>query len=326
MKALALISGGLDSALAAYLIKSQGIKVQGISFDTKFTSPRVAELAKSLGIPIRVVDISRSFLNVLKFPRHGFGKNINPCIDCHIFMLKKCRSLLKKEKASFVITGEVLGQRPMSQRKDALRLVEKQCGLEGILLRPLSAQLLPETAVEAKGWVDRQKLLDIQGKGRKRQLSLAKKINLKGFSAPAGGCLLTDPCFSRRLKDLMQNDKNFTTNDIGTLKTGRHFRLNKNTKLIMGRSYEENLKLKKLKKSHDVFFTPTGNNRGPDAILRSKRFDAGIVELAKSLIVYYYKNEGRDIFSMIVYKQGKKEICSVAGKAEKNLIEKLIIK
>jgi len=243
LKAIALISGGLDSALAAKIIRLQGIDVIGIAFITPFVHPRVGKLAGNIGIEINLIDISLEYLGLIKNPCFGFGKNLNPCIDCHIFMLKKAKEFMLEYKANFVITGEVLGQRPMSQNRVALRKIEKESGLEGLLIRPLSAKHLAWTIAEQKGWVDRDRLFDFSGRSRKPQLELAKQLDLEGFGQPAGGCLLTDPGFSRRLKDLLTYQQEFNLNDIELLKLGRHFRLSSQAKLILGRNQQENQRL-----------------------------------------------------------------------------------
>ena len=183
-------------------------------------------------------------------------KNLNPCIDCKIWMLKEARREMEKEGASFVFTGEVVGQRPKSQLKNTLRLIEKQSGLEGYLLRPLSAKLLPPTIPEEKGWVKREELLDLQGRGRKRQLELAEKWGIKHFSPPAGGCLLTDPNFSRRLKDLWESEEAYNFESVELLKVGRHFRLRPSFKLVGGRNQIENEKLKECVREDDILFFP----------------------------------------------------------------------
>ncbi len=240
MKAVALISGGLDSVLAAKIIGLQGVEVIGIAFTTPFTHPEVENLAQDMGIEIRAVDISMEYLDLIRNPCFGFGRNLNPCIDCHIFMLKKAREFMLTKKADFIVTGEVLGQRPMSQRSCALTRIEKEAGIQGLLLRPLSAQLLAESIPEQKGWVQRSGFFGLSGRSRKPQLEMARRFGIEGFRQPAGGCLLTDPGFSRRLKDLLTYQREFDLDDIRLLKFGRHFRLSKQAKLVLGRNQEEN--------------------------------------------------------------------------------------
>ena len=204
MKALCVFSGGLDSMLAAELIRGQGIEVLALFFETPFFESRKArKSAESLKLPIEVVDISERHLAMVKNPKHGYGSHMNPCIDCHALMFRVAGEMLAEKKAFFVVSGEVLGQRPMSQNKQALATVASESGLHGLLLRPLSAKCLPETIPEEKGWVKREDLMDFQGRTRKPQIDLAAKRNITDYPSPAGGCLLTEKVFSRRLKDLL---------------------------------------------------------------------------------------------------------------------------
>ncbi len=286
MKAVALMSGGLDSALAAKIIRLQGIDVVGLAFITSFTHPRVEKLAQSIGIEIKAIDISSEYLDVIKNPRFGFGDTMNPCIDCHIFMLKKAKGFMVEYKSDFIITGEVLGQRPMSQNKSALRKIEKESDLEGLLLRPLSAKLLAATVPEQEGWVDRSKLFDFSGKSRKPQMELAKQLGLEGFGQPAGGCLLTDPGFSRRLKDLLNHQPEFNLEDIRLLKIGRHFRLSDRTKLILGRNHKENQRLITLAQSGCILLEPV-EVPGPAGILKAGESSRELLELSACILARY---------------------------------------
>ena len=218
IKALALISGGLDPILAALLIKKQGIRVHGLVFKSCFFS--VFSVKK---IHLITKDISQKHLKIVKNPPHGYGKRANPCIDCHLLMFKEAKKIMLEKSYNFIISGEVLGQRPFSQNKNSLALIEKKAGLKGLILRPLSAKLLPITIPEQKGWVKREKLLDISGRSRKTQLKLAKKFKIKNYSAPGTSCILTDPQFSKRLFKLLKINPKCTINDINLLKLGRHF-------------------------------------------------------------------------------------------------------
>ncbi len=265
VKAIGLISGGLDSMLAAKLLQQQGIEVIGLAFKSPFFSvSRAKEAAERLKIPLKVLDITEELIKVVRDPKHGRGSQMNPCIDCHILMLKKAAEVMKKEGAHFVFTGEVLGQRPFSQTKAALKLIEREAGLEGLLLRPLSAKLLPKTIPEEKGYVKREGLLAIQGRGRKLQMDLAEKFGLGDYPSPAGGCLLTDPSFSRRLKDLLEHSEEITRRDLELLKIGRHLRLSKDTKAIVGRKEGENRKLQELFLPGDLLMEPKD---GPGPVL-----------------------------------------------------------
>ena len=244
-KAVALLSGGLDSILAIRIIMEQGIECIGIYFSSPFWSDLkkeenlIKKISKENNFKLLIVPVEDDYIEMIKKPKYGWGKGLNPCIDCKIYMLKKAKNIMEELDASFIITGEVLGQRPMSQHRNALNSIEKQSELKGKILRPLSAKNLEPTDVEKDGTVDRAKLFDITGRTRKKQLELIKIFKINEYSSPAGGCLLTDKIFSKKLQDLFDNDKNIKMNDIILLKYGRHFRYNGN-KIIVGRNQEEN--------------------------------------------------------------------------------------
>lgn len=252
MKALALFSGGLDSVLAMKVIKDQGIDVMAININIGFGSTvdrteHMQNMCDQIGVGLEILDLRQLYLDEVLFdPKYGYGKNFNPCIDCHGFMFRYTGQLLKKFDADFMISGEVMGQRPMSQRKDALESVKGLSGYEDLIVRPLCAKLLEPSLPEREGWIDREKLLDINGRSRQRQLDMAKEIGLKDFESPGGGCLLTEIQFSNRLKDFVDNDK-LEIDDINTLKAGRHLRLPDGAKLIIGRDKDDNEKLKNTK-------------------------------------------------------------------------------
>ena len=247
MKALALFSGGLDSMLAIKLLTDQGIDVIALHVDIGFNSKKEALLslqqrAKMAGATLEVIDVHDNYLQEVLFsPKYGYGKQFNPCIDCHGYMFRLAKNLLPRYDASFIITGEVVGQRPMSQTKEALRNVKRLANdlEDNLILRPLSAQLMEESTPEKEGWVARDKLLDFNGRGRSRQLALAKSYGWEDFPTPAGGCLLTDIQFSARIKDLLEHET-FESSDTYILKNGRHFRLPEGSKLILGRNQNEN--------------------------------------------------------------------------------------
>lgn len=300
MKAIALLSGGLDSTLAARLVLDQGIELEALNFMTVFctctnrgaTCLASQKAVETLGIPLKVLNVSEEYLEVVRHPKHGYGSNMNPCIDCRIFMLKKAKTYMAEVGASFIVTGEVLGQRPMSQRKDAMRLIEKEAGLEGLILRPLSAQFLPVTIPEREGWIDREKLLNIQGRSRKPQIRLAEYYHIKDYPCPAGGCLLTDPIFARRLRDLMDHHPHFTLNDVHLLKFGRHFRLSPHVKLVVGRNEEENQKIQTFSQTEDLLLKAT-RFPGPLSLLRGEMGKEDI-EKAASITARYSKAKGMD--------------------------------
>jgi tRNA U34 2-thiouridine synthase MnmA/TrmU len=297
IKAISLVSGGLDSTLATKVILDQGIEVVAVNFLTPFClcnkrggcRHEAKHLAETLGIEIRLIYVFKEYLEIIKNPKFGYGSNLNPCIDCRILMLRKTKEFMSDIGASFIITGEVLGQRPMSQHQKALKLIEKEAGLEGLILRPLSAKLLSETIPEKKGWINRDKMLDFCGRGRKPQMLLAKQFGINDYPCPAGGCLLTDTEFSRRLKDLLvhSEDSQFNLNDIELLKLGRHLRLGPKSKLIVGRDEVENNKILHLAIAIDYIFEPI-EVKGPIAIGRGEGFnDFTILELAGSILTRY---------------------------------------
>lgn len=265
MKALSLFSGGLDSILATRLVMDQGVEVEAIQFVTPFFHYDILEdieahrqrMLASYGIDVIVEDISPGYLQLLRNPVHGFGKNFNPCIDCKIMMLSRAKKMLAERGASFLVSGEVLGQRPMSQRRDTLNVIERDSGTKSILLRPLCAQLMKETEAEAKGWVDRTKLLRISGRGRSPQIALAKKYGITDIPAPAGGCILADPILSNRIAEVYARESILQTaeisvTDIRLLLVGRQFILPGGGWLIVGRTEKDNIKMEKLVQADDA--------------------------------------------------------------------------
>ena len=258
VKALALLSGGLDSTLAAKLILKQGIDVVAINFVSPFCLFKkggcgATKAAKQLGVPLKVVNVGDEYLKMVRKPKHGYGRNMNPCIDCRIFIVKKAKKYAKEVGASFIFTGEVLDERPMSQHSRAMKIIEEETGLKGKILRPLSARLLPETVIEKKGLVDREKLLDIRGRSRKPQIKLAEKFNIKDYPCPAGGCLLTYKEYANKLRDLFKHKKRCSIADVSLLKAGRHFRFGEN-KIIVGRNEAENKVLTAKRARNDYYF------------------------------------------------------------------------
>ena len=312
MKAIALLSGGLDSTLAAKIVMEQGIELEALNFLTVFctctnrgeTCLASQKVVKTLGIPLKVFNVSDEYLNVVKDPKHGYGSNMNPCIDCRIFMLKKAKVYMEEAGASFIVTGEVLGQRPMSQRRDAMRLIEKEAGLEGYILRPLSAKFLPVTIPEKEGWINRETLPEFQGRSRKPQIKLADHYGIRDYPCPAGGCLLTDPQFAKRMKDLMGHKPDFSLNDVHLLKFGRHFRLSPHLKLVVGRNEEDNRKIQTFAQEEDILFK-TLHHPGPLSLLRGEPNDIEI-EKAASITVRYGK--AKDLKSVeVLYKKVKED-------------------
>jgi len=262
MRALALYSGGLDSVLAIKIMMSHNIDVIPIGFATPFFSPDLEYGVKVFGVPVEIIDITEEFINLLISPPHGYGKNMNPCIDCHALMIKKAKELLEEYNANFIITGEVLGERPMSQTKWALKEVERTADAEGLVVRPLSGALLPPTIPEEKGWIKREWLYDISGRKRDRQIELAKKFGIDDYKTPAGGCLLTDIQFSKRLRFLIGIKGRPTKEYFELLRVGRHFYAD-GCWFVIGRNEKENKILRDSKIWRYMFFTidypgPTG--------------------------------------------------------------------
>ena len=288
IKALVLLSGGLDSILAVKVLQNQKIKVKGITFKSYFFEGESAQkAAKKLKIPLEIIDFSKEHLKMVKSPKHGYGKSMNPCIDCHTLMLKKAKKIMEEQGFDFVATGEVLGERPMSQNKVALELIEKESSLKGYLLRPLSAKLLKPTVAEEMGLVNRKELLDISGRSRKRQIELAKRWRIKQYPTPAGGCLLTDLEFGKRLRELLEKHPEFDGNDVNLLKVGRHFFV-KQVKIIVGRNERENQEIEKLTEPGDILIEMK-NYPGPLTLV--KNYDKGsilrVLEKAKKLTQYH---------------------------------------
>jgi tRNA-specific 2-thiouridylase len=267
IKALALISGGLDSLLAAKLIYDQGCEVIGLHFKIPFCKLNIKKIFPDIGIKIVEVDLAGEFIELIRQPQYGFGSNMNPCIDCKILMFSRAKELMAGWGAKFIVTGEVLGQRPMSQNKQALKLIKHRSGLEDLLLRPLSAQFFPPSLAENEGWVKREKLLNFNGRLRTPQLRLAKELGLNGYATPAGGCLLTDPSFSKRLSELLAHDE-LNLENLELLKVGRHFRLGSHTRLVVGRDEGENNQLAQLARTGDYLFNPQKDLAGPTALAR----------------------------------------------------------
>ena len=301
-KALGITSGGLDSILSALVLKDQGIDVSWICFKTPFFSSDAAKRsAQALNIPIKIEDITEIYLSLLKAPKAGFGKNMNPCMDCHALMFKMAGKEMEKQQADFLFSGEVVGQRPKSQNKNSMRYVEKNSGFAGLILRPLSAKSLPETIPEQRAWVDRSKLLDITGRSRKIQMQMARDYGIKDYPAPAGGCLLTDPGFSNRLRDLMSAQK-YEIRELYLLKHGRHFRVDAGLKIIVGRSKEDNDNiLKYYQKDTDILINPA-SLPGPVVLIVSESLTDKIEKIGGLICASYTKAKPEDLTDIhIVY-------------------------
>lgn len=333
MRAIALLSGGMDSILAAKLIQDQGIEVIGINFDISFGKRRAnligacgnaaKQLAKDIGIEFKIVDIGEEFLEVLENPKYGYGANMNPCIDCKILMLKKSKELLKELDAAFVVTGEVLAQRPMSQYRPALNLIKRDSGLEGLLLRPLCAKHLDETIPEKEGWVDRNKLKDFNGRSRKPQMELARELGIKNPPNASGGCLLTEALFVKKIKDLVDH-KELTLENIELLKLGRHFRVSENSKLVVGRDQKENEFLEKIAQEDDYLFLPAVDIAGPTALGRGK-FNQDLIKLAAGIICRYSDLAGKEQIDVLLRRNNTQESIIGVTKILETVLERIRI-
>lgn len=290
-KGFSLMSGGLDSQLAVRVLQRAGAEVEGVCFVTPFFSPKAAEqAAAALGIPLNVVDFTDDEIALIENPPHGFGGAMNPCIDCHATMIRRAGEMMLARGFDFVATGEVMGQRPMSQNKQSLGIVAKSSGLEGRLVRPLSALLLEPTLPETEGKLDRTRLLDLQGRGRERQIQLAAEFGIVNYPSPAGGCKLTEEGYGRKLKDLLEHEGLRTRRLVELLAVGRHFRLPDGTGLIVGRDRNDNAVLK-AESAHGTLIASEGLP-GPTALLvGGPKSDADLAR-ARQIVAAYTKGSG----------------------------------
>ena len=323
VKAIALLSGGLDSTLAAAIVRQAGIEVIGlyirILFDTnRKRSQRIAAAAREAGIPLRTLDLSEEHLDVVRHPRHGYGSRMNPCIDCRIFMLKAAKRVMEEEGAQFVITGEVLGQRPMSQHLRSLLQVAEESGLEDRLLRPLSANLLPEALPVKKGWICSEDLLALQGRGRQEQIALAACLGIRDYPQPAGGCLLLEKVYAARLRDAFSHrGKNaMVKEDFLLLRYGRHFRLSPRTKVIVGRNEQENEILTGFTPGR-IWIEPV-DTVGPLTLVEGKPSDEELL-LVASLAARYCDHDGEDPIKMRVTCLGEESVILIPPLAADDL-------
>ena len=287
-KALVMLSGGLDSMLAVRLILEQDVEVEAVNVVTPFSisdEQSVGKLVEELGIRVHRVFLGRDYLDMVAHPLRGYGSMMNPCIDCRIHVFRKAKELAGKIGADFLVTGEVLDERPFSQRKEAMLLIERKAGLEGRVLRPLSAKLMPESEPEKKGWVDREKLLAIKGRRRQPQIELAGKLGIKDYPTPSGGCLLTDPQFAKRLREHLEQEGKLTMDDAVLLRLGRHFRIDF-AKVIVGRNEKENEKLLEIAKSRKVPYLNVIGYKGPITLYKGEG-KTDLIQEAAAITVRY---------------------------------------
>lgn len=267
IRALALLSGGLDSQLAVCLLRRQGIDVHAVTFESPFfSSARAQKAAEQLDLPLQILNFTPDIVKLLQKPEHGFGSQMNPCIDCHIQMLRRAGERMADDDFHFLCTGEVANQRPMSQSIQNLKLVARCASPEERIVRPLSAKRLPETEPERRGWVDRSRLLDIQGRSRKPQMQLAEQFGLRDYPTPAGGCLLTEPNFCVRLRDLAEHEGLHGERNLDLLRIGRHFRISDGTKFVVGRNEKDNAMLEGTAELYDLLLKTEGVP-GPTGLL-----------------------------------------------------------
>lgn len=325
MKALALLSGGLDSTLAVKLVQEQGIEVVAVNFSSPFClcakgGCGAVGVAEQLKIPLKVVNVGEDYLRVVRKPKYGYGRNMNPCIDCRIFMIRKAKECAKEIGASFLFTGEVLDQRPMSQYRKALDIIEKETDLIGRILRPLSAEFLPETEAERKGWISREKLLGLKGRSRKKQIQLAKDFGFEDYACPSGGCLLTYKEFAAKIRDLFKHKKRVRVKDVNLLKIGRHFRFGVN-KIVVGRNEAENKRLEKMRSRNDYCFE-VPDCGSPLTLLQGPKTKKSIGKAA-GLTLRYSDNKAEK--ALVTFGREKKDKSIIASRLTADEIAELRI-
>jgi tRNA U34 2-thiouridine synthase MnmA/TrmU len=331
IKAIGLVSGGLDSMLARRLMIEQGIAVRAIKFLTPFFTAPLQEIpanweeisnadptsavlrySQSFDSEVETVDISNDYLHMLHNPRWGYGRNVNPCVDCHNFLFNKARQIMENDGASFVFTGEVLGQRPKSQMMQELKLIARRSGLEDRILRPMSAKLMTPTLPELKGWVNRDELYGLQGRTRKPQIELAAKFGISEYPNPAGGCILTDPVYSRKVKDLWQykDKQSLTWNDYNLLRIGRHLRVKPDLKVVVGRHEKDNEMLERFISGR--IGIELKDDAGPLVIIDGLTDNQEDIALVAGICVRYSKlrNSNCEV-TVNIYRNGKTDIMSV---------------
>jgi tRNA U34 2-thiouridine synthase MnmA/TrmU len=327
-KALALLSGGLDSTLAVKVMLEQGIAVEALNFTSPFCTctaknagckSEAVRVAQEFNIPIKVMNKGVEYLEIVRRPKHGYGKGMNPCIDCRIFLLRKAREYMAESGADFVITGEVLGQRPMSQRRDTLRVIERESGLEGLLLRPLSAKHFGPTLPEKEGWVDRTKLLAIKGRSRKEQMQLADELDVKNYPCPAGGCLLTEVSFVSKVRDVFEHTDQLNLRDFRLLKIGRHFRVGPRTKVLIGRNEAENEVLMNAMQPGEAALRWLEGG-SPAGVVMGEQNDELIAVAAKILLRYTKAESGREC-ALKCTVDSSERIISVSNEFDERRIE-----
>jgi len=331
-KALALLSGGLDSTLAVKMMLDQGLDVEALNFTSPFCTctgknrgckSEAVRVAEEFNIPIKVIHKGLDYLEIVRNPVHGYGKGLNPCVDCRIYLLRKAREYMAECGADFIITGEVLGQRPMSQRRDTLRVIERESGLEGLLLRPLSARHFDPTVPEREGWVDREKLLAIKGRSRKELFELAEDLDVTNYPCPAGGCLLTELSFVPKMRDVFDHCDELNLRDFRLLKLGRHCRIGERTKVIIGRDEGDNNLLEAARKDGEAAITWLDGNT-PVGILTGRQNDESL-NLAARLLLRYTKAEKDADCRINVRQSGSEHVLTVRNDLDEEAVKGYII-
>ena len=322
-KVVALLSGGLDSRLAVKMMQKQGFEVEAVAIKTPFCDFdcgrgcgfEIRETADNLGVKLKTVYLGDQYIEMLKHPKHGFGSGMNPCIDCRAMMFEAGKKHMEEIGAEFIISGEVLGQRPMSQHAPALKTIEKESGLEGKIVRPLSAALLPPTEPELNGLIKREDLGKIRGRSRRDQLKMAQEFGIENPPNAGGGCLLTDPAFALRAKDLFKYLQSPTTNDIDLLKVGRHFRFDEKTKLVVGRNQDENEVIKSLAPNKDLLLEAK-DHVGPVTLMRGENVQ-NYLELGAA-ITLRYSDAPKEIASTVQVQKNdtKSEISAIPAREQ----------
>ena len=298
-KAIVLFSGGLDSQLACIILMKEGVLVTPVFFETYFFKGATAKkYADEIGLTLRIEDISEEHLGIVQNPPHGYGKNMNPCIDCHMLMIKKAKEIMESEGFDFIGTGEVLDERPFSQKGNVFEEMETTLNLKGKIVRPLSQKLLEESIPEKEGWIKREHMLEIKGRSRKPQLELARQFGLTVFETPASGCILTDPAYAARLRSLKKINPTFDGNDTQIIRNGRVIFENDSV-IVIGRNEKEDEVLETLKKEKDVILKPVFP--GPTVLIRTfkEKINEELIEKAKKLLINYSKKAPLDAIEKI---------------------------
>ena len=331
-KAIALLSGGLDSTLAVKMMLDLGIEVEALNFTSPFCTctgknsgckSEAVRVAQEYNIPIKVIHKGLDYLEIVRNPAHGYGKGVNPCVDCRIYLLKKAKEFMFESGADFVFTGEVLGQRPMSQRRDTLRVIERESGLEGLLLRPLSARHFEPTIPEKEGWVDRNKLLAIEGRSRSVQMQMAEDLDVKNYPCPAGGCLLTELSFVPKIKDVFNHSEELVLRDFRLLKTGRHFRIGPQSKAILGRNEADNIQLEHTRQPGEAALTWLDGNTPVAIIIGSQ--DNDLLKLSARILLRYTKAEHGAECQIELRLNDSKQFFSVVNDMGPDAVEKYLV-